>query len=82
MNYGFKPLVEAAKANKQVIVRSNLTIYFEKGLRIFQNTVPNIKRELLRPYRATWKTMLIRCGASVFMMLQLRSPTAQQPGLW
>jgi radical SAM/Cys-rich protein len=32
MNYGFKPLVEAAKANhKQVIVRSNLTIYFEDG---------------------------------------------------
>lgn len=32
MNYGFKPLVEAArKVNKQVIVRSNLTIYFEKG---------------------------------------------------
>jgi radical SAM/Cys-rich protein len=32
MNYGFKPLVEAAKANKkEVIVRSNLTIFFEKG---------------------------------------------------
>ena len=32
MNYGFKPLVEAAKASgKQVIVRSNLTIYFEDG---------------------------------------------------
>ncbi|MBD2741874.1 arsenosugar biosynthesis radical SAM (seleno)protein ArsS [Coleofasciculus sp. FACHB-1120] len=32
MNYGFKPLVEAARdAGKQVIVRSNLTIYFEKG---------------------------------------------------
>jgi len=32
MNYGFKPLVEAARDNgKQVIVRSNLTIYFEKG---------------------------------------------------
>jgi radical SAM/Cys-rich protein len=32
MNYGFKPLVEAArKTDKQVIVRSNLTIYFEKG---------------------------------------------------
>lgn len=32
MNYGFKPIVEAAKkANKQVIVRSNLTIYFVKG---------------------------------------------------
>ncbi|WP_250126107.1 arsenosugar biosynthesis radical SAM (seleno)protein ArsS [Chroococcidiopsis sp. CCMEE 29] len=31
MNYGFKPLVEAARDNgKQVIVRSNLTIYFEK----------------------------------------------------
>ncbi|MBE9035327.1 arsenosugar biosynthesis radical SAM (seleno)protein ArsS [aff. Roholtiella sp. LEGE 12411] len=30
MNYGFKPLVEAAKlTGKQVIVRSNLTIYFE-----------------------------------------------------
>ncbi|MGL5806573.1 MAG: arsenosugar biosynthesis radical SAM (seleno)protein ArsS [Xenococcaceae cyanobacterium] len=30
MNYGFKPLVEAAKANKkEVIVRSNLTIFFE-----------------------------------------------------
>ncbi|NES22086.1 MAG: radical SAM/Cys-rich domain protein [Symploca sp. SIO3E6] len=32
MNYGFKPLVEAArKSNKEVIVRSNLTIYFEPG---------------------------------------------------
>jgi radical SAM/Cys-rich protein len=32
MNYGFKSLVEAArKVDKQVIVRSNLTIYFEKG---------------------------------------------------
>lgn len=32
MNYGFKPLVEAARDNgKQVIVRSNLTIYFESG---------------------------------------------------
>lgn len=32
MNYGFKPLVEAARnEGKQVIVRSNLTIYFEKG---------------------------------------------------
>ena len=32
MNYGFKPLVEAAKAkNKEVIVRSNLTIYFVPG---------------------------------------------------
>ena len=31
MNYGFKPLVEAAKSTgKQVIVRSNLTIYFEE----------------------------------------------------
>ena len=32
MLYGFKPLVQAAKAaGKEVIVRSNLTIYFEKG---------------------------------------------------
>lgn len=32
MNYGFKPLVEAARATgKDVIVRSNLTIYFESG---------------------------------------------------
>ncbi|MBW4614770.1 MAG: arsenosugar biosynthesis radical SAM protein ArsS [Desmonostoc vinosum HA7617-LM4] len=32
INYGFKPLLEAAKANnKQIIVRSNLTIYFEDG---------------------------------------------------
>ncbi|OKH14285.1 radical SAM protein [Fischerella major NIES-592] len=32
MNYGFKYLVEAAKlAKKEVIVRSNLTIYFEDG---------------------------------------------------
>lgn len=32
MNYGFKSLVEAARFNnKQVIVRSNLTIYFETG---------------------------------------------------
>ncbi len=32
MNYGFRPLVEAAwAAGKTVIVRSNLTIYFEPG---------------------------------------------------
>lgn len=32
MNYGFKPLVEAASlTGKEVIVRSNLTIYFEPG---------------------------------------------------
>ncbi|MBW4679717.1 MAG: arsenosugar biosynthesis radical SAM protein ArsS [Microcoleus vaginatus WJT46-NPBG5] len=32
MNYGFKQLVEAARAEgKEVIVRSNLTIYFEPG---------------------------------------------------
>lgn len=32
MNYGFKPIVEAArKLDKEVIVRSNLTIFFEKG---------------------------------------------------
>ncbi|MGB3535798.1 MAG: arsenosugar biosynthesis radical SAM (seleno)protein ArsS [Microcoleaceae cyanobacterium] len=32
MNYGFKPLVEAARSqNKEVIVRSNLTIYFVAG---------------------------------------------------
>ncbi len=32
MNYGFKPLVEAARSqNKEVIVRSNLTIYFVDG---------------------------------------------------
>ena len=32
MNYGFESIVQAAKAqNKEVIVRSNLTIFFEKG---------------------------------------------------
>ena len=32
MTYGFRPIVEAARSkNKEVIVRSNLTIYFEKG---------------------------------------------------
>jgi radical SAM/Cys-rich protein len=32
MLYGFKPIVEAARnRNKEVIVRSNLTIYFERG---------------------------------------------------
>ncbi|MGY6529693.1 MAG: arsenosugar biosynthesis radical SAM (seleno)protein ArsS [Cyanobacterium sp.] len=32
LNYGFKPLVETARQyNKEVIVRSNLTIYFEEG---------------------------------------------------
>ena len=32
MNYGFRPIVEAARTqNKEVIVRSNLTIYFETG---------------------------------------------------
>lgn len=32
MNFGFKPIAEAARnAGKEVIVRSNLTIYFEPG---------------------------------------------------
>ena len=32
MNYGFRPIVEAAKAKgKEAIVRSNLTIFFEPG---------------------------------------------------
>jgi radical SAM/Cys-rich protein len=32
MNYGFRPLVEAAaQAGKEIIVRSNLTIFFEPG---------------------------------------------------
>lgn len=32
MNYGFRPLVERARShNKEVIVRSNLTIFFEPG---------------------------------------------------
>lgn len=32
MNYGFRPIVEAArKKDKEVIVRSNLTIFFEPG---------------------------------------------------
>lgn len=32
MNYGFRPIVEAARAHgKEVIVRSNLTIFFESG---------------------------------------------------
>ncbi|MBD2441558.1 arsenosugar biosynthesis radical SAM (seleno)protein ArsS [Nostoc sp. FACHB-110] len=32
MNYGFRPLLEAAReTGKQVIVRSNVTIYFEDG---------------------------------------------------
>lgn len=32
LNYGFKPLVDTArKYNKEIIVRSNLTIYFEEG---------------------------------------------------
>lgn len=32
MNYGFKPLVKSARANnKEIIVRSNLTIFFESG---------------------------------------------------
>ncbi len=32
MNFGFRPLVEAAKAKgKEIIVRSNLTIFFEPG---------------------------------------------------
>ena len=34
MNYGFRPIVEAARAKgKKVIVRSNLTIFFEPGYR-------------------------------------------------
>ena len=34
MNYGFQPLVETArKMEKEVIVRSNLTIFFEEGFK-------------------------------------------------
>lgn len=36
MNYGFRPIVEAARAKgKEVIVRSNLTIFFEPGYEDF-----------------------------------------------
>jgi len=38
MNYGFRPLVEAARsAGKEVIVRSNLTIFFEDGFEDLPN---------------------------------------------
>jgi radical SAM/Cys-rich protein len=38
MLYGFKPIVEAARANeKEVIVRSNLTIYFAAGFEDIPN---------------------------------------------
>lgn len=34
MNYGFRPIVEAAREqNKEVIVRSNLTVYFEPNFK-------------------------------------------------
>ena len=48
MNYGFKPLVEAAtKAGKKVIVRSNLTIYFVAGF------------EDIPEYCAKYKTQIV-----------------------
>ncbi len=38
MNYGFRPIVEAARAEgKEVIVRSNLTIFFEPGFEDLPN---------------------------------------------
>jgi radical SAM/Cys-rich protein len=38
MNYGFRPLVEAAsKAGKTIMVRSNLTIFFEPGFEDLPN---------------------------------------------
>jgi radical SAM/Cys-rich protein len=46
MNYGFKPLVEAARlCEKEVIVRSNLTIYFVDG---FQDIPEYCARHQLR----------------------------------
>ena len=48
MNYGFKPLVEAAtKAGNKVIVRSNLTIYFVAGF------------EDIPEYCAKYKTQIV-----------------------
>ena len=46
MNYGFQPLVEAGRAkNKEVIVRSNLTIYFVAG---FENIPEYCAKNQLR----------------------------------
>ncbi|MGV2829461.1 arsenosugar biosynthesis radical SAM (seleno)protein ArsS [Myxosarcina sp. GI1(2024)] len=46
INYGFKPLVETARAkNKEVIVRSNLTIFFEPG---YENLPEYFAKQQLR----------------------------------
>ncbi|PSO60215.1 MAG: DUF3641 domain-containing protein [Cyanobacteria bacterium QH_10_48_56] len=46
INYGFKPIVEAARAKgKEVIVRSNLTIFFEPG---FENLPEYFAQNQLR----------------------------------
>ncbi len=48
LNYGFKPIAEAArKCGKKVIVRSNLTIYFEPGF------------EDLPEYCADWQMRIV-----------------------
>src|ERR671932_1526516 len=48
MNYGFKPIVEAAReTGKEVIVRSNLTIYFEPGFEYLPEYFVNHKLKVV-----------------------------------
>jgi radical SAM/Cys-rich protein len=48
MNYGFKPIVEAAReTGKEVIVRSNLTIYWEPGFEYLPKYFANHKLKVV-----------------------------------
>ncbi len=48
MNYGFKPIVEAAReTGKEVIVRSNLTIYWEPGFEYLPEYFANHKLKIV-----------------------------------
>lgn len=54
MNYGFRPLVEAAsQAGKTIMVRSNLTIFGKQDLKIYPTTLLSIRCRLWLHYPAT-----------------------------
>lgn len=56
MNYGFRPLVEAARAaGKTVMVRTNLTIFLRRATTTCQTTLPSTTSRLWPPCPATSK---------------------------
>jgi hypothetical protein len=75
MNYGFRPLVERSHAlGKEIIVRSNLTIFFEPGYEDLPEPIlPNTRFEWWHPYPVICKIMLIACAAKAYTKDSIRA---------